>query len=66
VTEAGLTSLENALTRSNDALMKRKKKQRLIKVGGKVACHARRWHVDVASGFPQSRGHRKLFRRSVV
>jgi hypothetical protein len=29
-TEAGLTSLENALTRSNDALMRRKKKQRLI------------------------------------
>jgi len=29
-TEAGLTALENALTRSNDALMKRKKKQRLI------------------------------------
>ncbi len=29
-TEAGLTVLENALTRSNDALMRRKKKQRLI------------------------------------
>ncbi len=29
-TEAGLTALENALTRSNDALMRRKKKQRLI------------------------------------
>jgi len=29
-TEAGLTALENALTRSNDALMRRKKKGRLI------------------------------------
>jgi hypothetical protein len=29
-TEDGLTALENALTRSNDPLMKRKKKQRLI------------------------------------
>ncbi len=29
-TEAGLTALENALTRSNDALMRRKKKRRLI------------------------------------
>ncbi len=29
-TEAGLTALENALMRSNDTLMKRKKKQRLI------------------------------------
>jgi len=29
-TEAGLTVLENALTRSNEALMRRKKKQRLI------------------------------------
>ena len=29
-TEAGLQALENSLTRSNDALMKRKKKQRLI------------------------------------
>jgi hypothetical protein len=29
-TEAGLTALEDGLTRSNDALMKRKKKQRLI------------------------------------
>ena len=29
-TEAGLKALENALTRSNDALMRRKKKQRLI------------------------------------
>ena len=29
-TEDGLKALENALTRSNDALMKRKKKQRLI------------------------------------
>jgi hypothetical protein len=25
--------------------------KRLIKVGAKVACHARRWHVHVASGF---------------
>jgi hypothetical protein len=29
-TEAGLQALENSLTRSNDALMRRKKKQRLI------------------------------------
>ena len=40
--------------------------KRLIKVGAKVAYHARRWHVRVASGVPQSRGHGKLFRCSVV
>ena len=35
--------------------------KRLIKVGAKVAYHGRRWQVYVASGFPQSRGHGKLF-----
>jgi hypothetical protein len=40
--------------------------KRLIKVGAKVAYHARMWHVDVASGFPQPRGNWKLFRCSAV
>ena len=40
--------------------------RRLIKVGAKVAYHGRRWHVHVASGFPQSRSHGKLFRCTVV
>jgi hypothetical protein len=57
-TEAGLTSLENAFTRSNDALMRRKKKPRLIKVGAKVAYHGRRWYVHVASAFPLARHYR--------
>ena len=35
--------------------------KRLIKVGARVSYHGRRWHVHVASGLPQSRGHGKLF-----
>ncbi len=38
----------------------------LIKVGAQVAYPARSWHVHIASGFPQTRGHGKLFRCSVV
>jgi len=50
VTEAGLASLENALTRSNDALMKRKKKQRLITVGGGMFMSRRAFLSPEATG----------------
>jgi hypothetical protein len=35
--------------------------KRLIKVGAKVAYHARRWHVHVASGFPLAPHYRAVF-----
>jgi hypothetical protein len=60
-TETGLKALEDALTRSNDALMRRKKKQRLIKVGAKVAYHGRYWLIHVASAFPLARYYRAVF-----
>jgi hypothetical protein len=33
----------------------------LIKVGAKVVCHARQWHVHVASAFSLARYYRILF-----
>jgi len=35
--------------------------KRLIKVGAKVAYHARRWYVHVASAFPLARHYRAVF-----
>jgi hypothetical protein len=60
-TEAGLTALEKALMRSNDTLMRRKKKQCLIKVGAKVAYRGRRWQVPVASALLLSHRYQAVF-----
>jgi hypothetical protein len=59
--EDGLKALVNALKRSNDALVKRKKKQRLSWVGARVAYHGRRWQVHVASALPLVRYYRAVF-----
>ena len=34
--------------------------RRLIKIGARVSCHARKWHVHVASAFPLARHYRAV------
>ena len=34
---------------------------RLIKVGARVSCHARKWHVHISTAFPLAAHYREIF-----